>query len=235
MTFLILAAAGHATAADAHEPWLRSFYRTHDLRPFAGYWTEVMEQRVLEQPGQVEPTVGFVSQLLRQNPSLVRTHLVALSAYPLAQREAMARILALSDTPEGRTRLREAGRTALANRTPRPIAQHRIQEATDLDFCWGWFFATGDLSALDPIVASLDLAGFAGGRERYATSGKTANDRIAARNDSLYEAATRSLTANTRADPFIARHLESILRDPRTPPARAAELAEIVRAAKAKS
>lgn len=233
ITLLLLTTAGRLAAeADVHEPWLRTFYRTQDLRPFDGYWTEIIEQKVLEDPGQVEPTVGFVSQLLRRNPSLVRTHFVEIAAYPLAQREAVTRILALSDTPEGRARLREAGRTALASRTPPPIAQYPVRDSVDLDFCWGWFFATGDQAALAPLVAALDLAPFAGGRDRYEASGRTAKDRLAARNDAIHQAALRSLTANARADPFIARHLETVLRDPRTSPTRAAALAEILKAAR---
>lgn len=221
-----------AEESSAHPAWLRTFYRTQDLRPFDGYWTEIMEQAVLADRNQSEPVIAFVSQLLKRNPGLVRTHFVALTAYPPGQREAVARILALSDTPEGRSRLREAGRSTLANRTPPPIAGYPVRDPVDLDFCWGWFFATGDQKALDPIVEALDLAPFAGGRERFATSARTSEDRLAARRDAVYAAATRSLTANVKADPFIARHVESLLRDPRTPPTRAAALAEILKAAR---
>jgi len=233
LSLLILTTVGRLPAEDLsdHESWLRSFYRTRELRPFDAYWTVVMEQGVLEQPGQAEPTIGFVSRILHRNPSLVRTHMVDLAAYPLAQREAMARIFAYSDTEEGRTRLRAAGRTRLARQPIGPISQHRIQDATDLDFCWGWFFASGDLSALEPILAALDLASFAGARDRFAAGARTSKDRLAARSDAIHSAAVRSLTANSRADPFIARHLETILQDPRTPPARAEALAGILKAA----
>ena len=231
MALLILApAVGGAEESSVHPAWLRSFYRTQDLRPFDGYWTEIMEQAVLADRNQSEPVIAFVGQLLKRNPGLVRTHFVALAAYPPGQREAVARILALSETSEGRSRLREAGRLTLAQRTPPAIAGYPVRDPVDLDFCWGWFFATGDQRALAPIIASLDLAPFAGGRERYETSARTSDDRLAARRDAVYAAATRSLTANARADPFIARHLEALRRDPRTPPARAAGLAEILKA-----
>lgn len=231
---LILTAAVRLPAEDVadHEAWLRSFYRTRELGPFDAYWTVVMEQGVLEQPGQVEPTIGFVSRILHRNPSLVRTHMVELAAYPLAQREAMARIFAYSDTEEGRARLRAAGRTRLAGQPIGPIARHRIEDATDLDFCWGWFFASGDLSALDPILAALDLASSAGARDRFAAGARTPKDRLAAVRDAIHTAAVRSLTANTRADSFIARHLETVVQDPRTPPVRAEALAGILKAAR---
>lgn len=237
LTVLVIATGPRATAAagGAHEEWLRSFYLTRNLGPFDAYWTDVMVGGVLADPGQVEPTLGFVSQLLRQNPALVRTHLVELGAYPPAQREAMARLFWLSDTDAARERLRKDGRIRLAALPLVGIAQHPIREATDLDFCWGWFFATGDVDALGPIIAALDLAPFAGARERYASSGRTAQDRFAARNDGIHDAAVRSLTANIGADPFIARYVETILRDPRTPATRAAALAEILRAAMTKS
>ena len=103
--------------------------------------------------------------------------------------------------------LNSFGNRQYATMAPPGIAGWKIKAAGDLDLCWGWYFATGDTAALDPIIGTLDLGKDAGALKRYASSRKTAADKQAAMNDAIFGAALWSLGANGREDPRVAKHI----------------------------
>jgi tetratricopeptide (TPR) repeat protein len=103
-----------------------------------------------------------------------------------------------------------------------------VKVAQDLDFCWGWFFATGDPAALDPIIATLDLGEYAGALKKYAASKKTDADKQAAYKDAIFSAALWSLGANGKEDEKITAHLEEVLANPQTSKSRALWLGAIL-------
>jgi hypothetical protein len=90
-----------------------------------------------------------------------------------------------------------------------------------LDLCWGWYFATGDTAALDPIITALDYGRYAGALKRYPNSAHTDEDRDAAFKDAIFGAALGSLEANGSQDPRIAKHIRIQFYNPATPKARA--------------
>lgn len=226
---LIALAPGIAGAeTDELSGWLRSYYQSRTLETFDRYWTRVIEERRLEDPAQAEPIVAFVGRLVHDNPGLLRTHFVDLAKYPASIRELVAQVFWISDTAEGRQRLIDSGRRNLASRPVPDLRVMSLRQATNVDFCWGWFFATGDPDALRPIVAALDLATAAAHPERLGTPPTTAAERQALRQAAIYLAARQSLASNAAADPFIARLLRTAMRDPRTPPDRARELQAIL-------
>lgn len=214
-----------ATPEEEENRWMKSFYRTDATAPFAAFWKKTVDERRLENENAIAPTVSFASQVLRRHPELLKGRLDDLSNAPGAQLPHLLDILWLSDTPEAREILRTSGHAEYLERKPPAIAATRIKTAGDLDFCWGWYFATGDMAALDPIVSTLDFGEYSGAAKRYATSKKTEADRIAAYKEAMFGAAMWSLEANGREDVRIVAHLESVFADPKTPQSRGIWLA----------
>ena len=207
---------------------MKGFYRTDDTVPFDAFWKKTVAEKLLENENAIAPTVSFVSQVLRRHPELMKGRLDDLANVPGAQLIHYLDILWLSDTEEAREILRTSGHTEYLGRSPEPIGSTKIEKAADLDFCWGWFFATGNTAALDPIVSALEFGEFAGATKRYATSRKTEADRAAAYKDAMFGAAMWSLGANGREDARILEHLETVFADPHTPQSRGMWLALVL-------
>lgn len=140
----------------------------------------------------------------------------------------MLRILWLSDTPNGRVLLGKHGGADYLKRDHFVIGKKAIETAGDLDFCWGWYFATGDLAALDPILSALEFGEYVGALERYPTSKKTEADRAAAIKESIFKAAMWSLEANGREDAKIVAHMEQKVAGPPLPQERIIWLATLL-------
>ncbi|MCF7761067.1 MAG: hypothetical protein K9M98_11255 [Cephaloticoccus sp.] len=213
---------------DIYSDWAKSLYRTQDLSRFDGYWAFMLEKNGLEARNLVQPVLGFVNRVLHQHPELLKGRFDDLSKYPKAQRATLARLLWLSDTPEARQILEDQGQGNYLKKTIPPIENWEIKGAQDLDFCWGWFMATGDTAAVKPIVRTLDLGKDAGAIKRYATSEKTEADRQAAYNDAWFGAALWSLTSFGKTDERVATFLEQQFADPSTPKTRKTWLAMIL-------
>ena len=205
---------------DFYSDWAKGFYRTQDLSRFEGYWKFTLEKNGLEARNLVQPVLGFVNRVLHQHPELLKGRFDDLAPFTKAQRETVARLLWLSDTPEARQILEAQGFAGYASMEIPPIESWAIKGAQDLDFCWGWFMATGDTAAVKPIVATLDLGKDAGALKRFASSEKTEADRQAAYNDAWFGAAMWSLTSFGKTDEQVAAFLEQQYRDPSTPEAR---------------
>jgi hypothetical protein len=229
LAVLALLFTGLAGAVDdTYNDWFKHFYQTQDVGQFDGYWKMVVSNGVLENRNTIPPTLGFASQVLHQHPALIKGRLDDPSAFPRRQREPVLALLWLSDTKEARQILEKAGNGKLLEKSPPAIGGWEIKTGGDLDFCWGWYFATGDTAALDPIISALDFGRYAGARKRYQTSQKTEEDRRAAVKDAIFGAAMWSLGANGTEDRRVARHLTGLFFDPQTPPSRKAWLAVIL-------
>lgn len=205
---------------DTYDVWLKHFYQTQDVSQFDGFWKMVIRERILENKNALPPTIGFASQVLHKYPALLKDRLDQPSAFPATQSDPVLEILWLSDTKEARAILQQAGHQEYLERSPPPIGGWEIKSGGDLDLCWGWYFATGDMAALDPIVSALDLGQYAGALKRYPTSPKKEEDRQAAIKDAIFGAAMWSLTANGRDNPDIARRIRILFFAPHTPQAR---------------
>jgi hypothetical protein len=210
-TLLVLSAvllAGPLRAADDdHNQWLQHFYQTQDTGQFDGYWNMVVTHRLLEKRNAISPIVGFTSQLLHRYPTLIKGRFDDPSQYPESEREILYSILWLSDTKEGRAILETHKDNPFSGKTPPRIATWEIKSAGDLDFCWGWFFATGDTAAVDAIISALDLGKDAGALKKYPTSAKTDADKRAAMNDAIFEAALWSLGSIGRTNHDVAKRI----------------------------
>jgi hypothetical protein len=199
-----------ATSEEETSRWMKSFYRTDDTAPFDAFWKKTVDEKLLENENAIAPTVSLREPGAAAAPRVAEgaagrlverpwRATAAPSRHPLAERHAGG---ARDPAHERARRIHRAQAAA--------IGATRIEKAEDLDFCWGWYFATGDTAALDPIVSVLDFGEYSGAAKRYATSEKTEADRTAAYTDAMFGAAMWSLEANGREDARIVEHLETV-------------------------
>jgi hypothetical protein len=217
-----------AAPEDHYNEWVKHFYQTQDVSQFDGYWKMVVSDKLLETKNAIPPTIAFASQVLHKYPSLIAGRLDHPAAFPSAQRDRVLRILWLSDTPEARAILAQTGDDRFIGKPPPALGRLSVTTGGDLDFCWGWYFATGDLTALDQIIGALDFGQYAGALKKYPTSAKTEADRDAAMKDAVFGAAMWSLGVNGHENPDIARHIRIAFFDPKTPEKRKIWLGEVV-------
>jgi tetratricopeptide (TPR) repeat protein len=220
LLLVLISGVLHGASADQENAWLKSFYKTDAVDQFDGFWKNVVAKKYLENRNTVGPILGFASQVLHRHPELLKGRFDDLKSVPAPQLELTLTLLWLSDTPPAQEILGRYGHADYAARTPPPIGATQINAAQDLDFCWGWFFATGDAAALDPIVAALDFGEYAGALKKYPASKKTEADKEAAFKDAIFGAAMWSLGANAKDDEKITAHLEEVLANPLTPKSR---------------
>jgi hypothetical protein len=213
----VLLAGPLRAADDDHNQWLQHFYQTKDIGQFDGYWNMVVTQRLLEKSNAISPIVGFTSQLLHRYPALIKGRFDDPSLYPENQREIIYSILWLSDTNEGGAILNSHKDNPFQGKQPPRIASWQIKSAGDLDFCWGWFFATGDTAAVDAVISALDLGKDAGALKKYPTSAKAQADKRAAMNDAIFGAAMWSLGSIGRTNHDVAKRIAILFFSATTP------------------
>jgi hypothetical protein len=220
-------ARGESQQEAEQDTWFKRFYQTQDLKPFGGFWSEVVSQKLLEQDERISPIIGFASQVFHQHPELLKGRIESVAAFPEKQQEAIRSLLWLSDSGEARKILQADSPGKSMSALP-AIKDWKIERAEDLDLCWGWFFATGETKALDPIISALEFGKYAGALKRFPQSGKTEEDKAAAYKDAVFVAAMWSLEANAKEDPRIAEHIEKVFDDPTVPRSRGMWLAVLL-------
>ena len=226
VTGLLLVCCAHGQENDAKvaetgdSAWLKHFYLHPDDKPFDVFWKKVVKEKSLEDAEKVSSLMGFISQVLHRYPALIQGRMDALGQFDEKERNLVCLLLWQSDTKEGRAVLEQNGKAELAAKPPLPIATWKITDAGDLDYCWGYYFATGDTKALDPIISALDWGKYAGAADKYKTSQKTAADGDAALKDVLFQAAMWSLGANGREDAGVLGYMEKVFADPQAPKGR---------------
>ena len=206
---ICLLVASTGLGSGAYDDWFNHFYQTHDISKFEGFWNEVVTQKHLENDTAIAPLTGFISQVLHQHPSLLKNRFDDLGEFPEAQRRAVANILWLSSTPEADEILEKNKDKEFLHQPHLPIGAWPIKTASDLDFCWGYYFASGDTDALIPIVTSLDLVQYAGAIKKLNAGHKTEADTANAHKEAIFAAAVWSLGSNAKSDPKVARYLDT--------------------------
>lgn len=136
--------------------WMGSYYTTHNLARFDEYWTATIKLRALEAaPAIQEITIGFLSQIFRQNPALLKERIKNIDQFPEKERDAVRLILWWVDSDYSRELLRQNGDQDMLKYPPPGVEHHPILRSEDISFCIGWFDATGDTKALQPLLTMI--------------------------------------------------------------------------------
>ena len=143
--------------------WLESFHETQNLDDFDKALLVWRVRETMDDAEARQPVIAFLSFLFANHPQTIAQALGDdPSELTAGQKATFAAALLRAGTETSKNALRSIGYTSwLAQPKPTPVPQLKIGLSTEMDLCWGYFFASGDVSALQPVVAVLDFAQFA--------------------------------------------------------------------------
>lgn len=208
----ILFLGSFAVAAHGEEnwtPWTTTFYKTKNTRTFDAFWKSIITKKYLENHAAA-PLTGFISQVISQYPDLITGRMDNLEKFSHGEKDAIITILWMSDTAQARAVLKKYIKDADLGSPPK-ITEIPMNSPVDLDFCWGFYFATGDTRALDKIITTLEYARYDGAMKKYSGGAQTEEDLAAATKEAMYLSSMWSLDSNAKADPIVARYLQTFM------------------------
>jgi len=152
--FFLLTASSSFAEKQTLSDWMASYYRTQDLSRFDEFWQRTVKQGALAAEPQIrEITVGFLSQIFRQHPELIKERVESVNKFPDNQRDALRILLWCADNDLSRQLLKENSDEEILKISPPEIKSRSVKHSYDIDFLQGWFWATGDNNALRPVLA----------------------------------------------------------------------------------
>ena len=200
--------------------WVQEFYQTQDLKSFESAIAVWRARETLEDADMRQPIVGFLSHLFAKYPQTIEVAIGDVSELTEGERETFGMALHRSGTDSARAALNKLGlKKLLTSPAPSSLAETEIIEASGLDLCWGYFFASGDTEVLRPIVHVLVNGKYASSMDAYRLAREKEDDAAIAKHRenafrfALYEAARWSLAANAKRHPAVNQFLEEFAKN----------------------
>jgi hypothetical protein len=237
---VVLLSIGCATDKPASSPSLDELGSriTHFYEQPDPAWVGVMirsssELHISDDPNAISPTLGFIAAAAQRYPAHVKEWSSIIASLPARDQAVFWRALWLAGIPETREAVDDARRKGLLSPgetlegTPPPLRLPKVETASDLDFLWGAFFASGDTAYIGRILSVLDW-----------DLPKLQPEYQPVENALIYKlavlaAAQWSLAANSRQHSLVLQFCRDELRTASEP--RASRLREIIRRAEVKN
>lgn len=183
--------------------WMMGYYKHPDPAKLGAHLQQWQKEGSLSNANVQAVTIGFVSQVMHDNPDLVTGWLQMSEKFPKADRQAILTAAWYARVPQANDYFTKANVNAFAGQTPPDLNKLPIKEASDLDFHWASYFASGNPVPIRRIISALELEKYSGAMEKYKSSKKTKEDEKAAVYDSIFQAAMWSLESNCKHDKAI--------------------------------
>ncbi len=195
--------------------WLQEFYQDQDVNAFPEAISAWKSREALEDIDSRQPIVGFLSYAFAKYPEMIEVAIGDGMSLTEGEKEAFALALHRAGTDSATAALRKIGFADLLEApTPPVLSEIVIADASELDLCWGYFYGSGDVAVLKPIVAVLENHTFAPAMDAYREARELENDEEAAKyreeafRYAMFEAAQWSLRFNAKRHPRVHQYLE---------------------------
>ena len=211
--------AGNAPFAHAEEAslsserWLQTYYQSPQPERFVEEVHDLSRRGLLAKPNNRPPMIGFLSQVLAQNPQKITAWMTALDDLPAAEKAILQNALWHSGRPEGVRYLESKDLQEYRAKLPPDILTLEITSPEPLDMLWGYFLATGKEAPVRRIISAFNLAPYAGSLAKYNTSPKTEQDKKVALLDATLQAATMSLRSMCKQHARVQEICENLLQN----------------------
>jgi hypothetical protein len=183
--------------------WMMEYYKHPEPSKIAAYLTRSQKENLLSTPNTQAVTIGFMSQVIHDNPSSVTDWLQMSEKFPKADRQVILTAAWYSRVPQAIDYFKKTNVNAFAGQTPPDLNAFHIEQASDLDFYWARYFASGNPVPIRRIISALEYEKYSGALEKYKSSEKTKEDEKAAVYDSIFQAAMWSIESNCKQDQNI--------------------------------
>lgn len=194
--------------------WMTNYYRKPQPERFVQEMESIIRSGALNRKSTQLPIVGFVSELMSQNPSKVGAWLDAFEDLDKDKRRALLTAAWYSDTDAARTYFQANHLDQYLQQRAHPIIEREVNNPPILEMLWGSFYANGDLEPVKRVVGALSYAKYSGALAGFEKSNKTANDKKAAYLDLTFKAALWSLEKHCSSHPRVLEHCKSLQSDP---------------------
>ena len=178
VSFLFLAIAPLQAKRFFVSKWLQSFHETQNLEDFDKALIVWRVRETMEDPEARQPVIGFLAYLFANHPETIPQALGDdASKLTAGQKVTFAKALLRAGTNSAEIALRSIGYAELLEKpAPIPISQLKVSQAAEMDLCWGYYFASGDVAAVKPVVDVLALTTFAEDASKFQDLLKLANE-----------------------------------------------------------
>lgn len=205
--------------------WLTCYYRDPCPDRFVQEIQKLSANDSLSNHERFYGVIVFLSQVMAANVTKLPEWFAALRTLSPDDIDALALAVWLSAVPNVKFYLDQLGRHEFSELPPK-ILELPIDKPCMLDALWGYFFATGDLSAIRKIVAVLDMMpsqDLSGGRESPTSCKNSVEMRGA-----MHQAASWSLSNCLKEHPRIREFCGELVRTGKLTPSERYALAVIL-------
>jgi hypothetical protein len=145
--------------------WMQRYYAAPTPEDVGDAIVSMREGNLLAQRNTAPPAIGFLSGVFARHPDRIGSWLGDFSRFSDAEQRSLMQAVWLSGTVQARTLLAALGPEKLVATFQRDLSQVAppvadlivVRTASDLDFLWGRFFASGSVEPVRTIIAALAL------------------------------------------------------------------------------
>jgi len=199
--------------AKSSTDWITFYYKSPSPERFVDELRALTTAGTFEDSKSHAPFIGFLSQVMAQNPESVEPWLKEFEDLDEQPRKLILAAAWYSDTDGAKAYFKEKKLENLAEKDPPDILDLKVDNPSTLDMLWGYFLATGEEAPIRRIVSGLQLSKYAGAAEAFKESQKTEEDKRKVWLYATFQAARWSLTANSKQHPKVLEYCEGIIRD----------------------
>lgn len=196
---LLLALVLPALAADekySSDQWVSSYFTSPHPERFVEEVRAMSSAGYFSKESSKPPLITFLGRVMAQNPEKLGSWMKGLEGLPQNDMDTLYAALWFSGTEEGKQCLESRGIKDYAGKNPPDVLNMEIDSPVVIDMLWGWFFATGDETAIRRVISAFNLYVHEGAMDRFKASRHTAADKRAAYQDLAFKAAQLSLLDN---------------------------------------
>ena len=159
LVVLLFSAIQCAANSEDWSTWLVTYYQTKEVNRADEFWDRTVARgALLTTPAIRERLIGFFGAVFRENPNLLTKKVHSVPKQSGIERDGIALILWYANKSTSRSLLAEAGLSSMTI-SPVPGISHRsIMTEEDVDFLFGWFCATGDIAAFEPLTKIIEIS-----------------------------------------------------------------------------
>jgi alkylhydroperoxidase/carboxymuconolactone decarboxylase family protein YurZ len=147
--------------------------------------------------------IGFLSQVMRDNPTLIQGWLTNCESFPEADKETVLTAAWYSGTPQALDYFKSHNLKQFLNRKAPEPNSVATDDPARLDYYWARYFASGDPVCIRRIISALEYSKYSGSINKFKSSKQTGADKKAAFYDAIFQAAMWSLESNCKRDEKI--------------------------------
>ncbi len=194
----IFLAASFARGDDSK--WMMNYYKHPTPKEIPSRLAEWQKQGILAGEKTKGVAIGFLSQVMRDNPPLIQGWLTTWETFPEADKKTILMAAWYSGASQATDYFKSHNLNQfLKQKAPEPNSVS-VDDPSRLDFYWARYFASGDASCIRRIISALEYEKYAGSLDKFKSSKKTDKDRKAAFYDLIFKSAMWSLQSNCKQD-----------------------------------